>query len=59
MYNYRDGYGDHVITGGYVQGTELNDTICNGGYYNDYSYDVLHSDWHYRGNDVIISARAC
>ena len=55
--NQRDGMARKYTRNGeyWVEGTELNDTIVNGGYYDSYDYYSLQADHYHRGDKATIS----
>ena len=55
--NQRDGIAKRYTRNGeyWVEGTELNDTIVNGGYYDSYEYYSLQADHYHRGDKATIS----
>lgn len=55
--NQRDGMAKQYTRNGeyWVEGTELNDTIVNGGYYDSYDYYSLQADHYHRGDKATIS----
>lgn len=57
VYNSRDGMAERYTSNGgyYVTGTELNDTIVNGGYYDSSNYYSLQADHLHRGDNVNIN----
>lgn len=57
VYNSRDGMAERYTSNGgyYVTGTELNDTIVNGGYYDSSNYYSLQADLLHRGDNVNIN----